>query len=138
MGNLSARGFTLIEVLVALCLLSLAALSIVALQWRSLGATHQSALQGIAIQLAADMADGLRADAGLTALDHSAWLIRVGASLPEGRAVLCQDAAPWDEAAGAYRWDCVAPGPLLVKIGWREGGKLAAPRVVVVVTPAQP
>ena len=141
MGNLSARGFTLLEVLVALCLLSLAALSIVALQWRSLGATHQSALQGVAMQLAADMADGLRADAASTALDHSAWLTRVGGSLPGGRAVLCRDAAPWDEAADAYRWDCgTATGPLLIKIGWRDGGNSApaAPRVVVIVAPAQP
>lgn len=144
MGNLSARGFTLIEVLVALCLLSLAALSIVALQWRSLGVTHQSALHGIAMQLAADMADGLRADAGSsapTAPDHSAWLTRVGAVLPGGRAVICRDPAPWDEAADAYRWDCgTASGPLLIKIGWQEGGNgaLAAPRVVVIVAPAQP
>ena len=141
MGNPSARGFTLIEVSVALCLLSLAALGIIALQWRSLGATHQSALHGIAMQLAGDMADGLRADTGPSAPDHSAWLTRVGVLLPGGRAVVCRDPAPWDEAADAYRWECgPASGPLLIKIGWQEGGKEApaAPRVVVVVAPVRP
>ena len=135
MGNLAARGFTLIEVLVALCLLSMAALSIVGLQWRSLDATHQSALHGMALQLAADLADELRA--GVTP-DISAALARA-TLLPGRRAVICRDPSPWDDAAGAYRWDCGgAPGPLVVKVGWLEGGASAAPQVLVVVAPALP
>jgi type IV pilus assembly protein PilV len=141
MGNLSARGFTLIEVMVALCLLSLAALSIIDLQWRSLAATHQSALHGVAMQLAADMADNLRADAGSAAQDHAAWLARVAAALPAGRAVICRDPAPWDDAAGAYRWDCAGDaGPLLIRIAWQEGGNRssASPQVLVIVAPGRP
>lgn len=137
MGNLPARGFTLIEVLVALCLLSMAALSIVGLQWRSLDATHQSALHGMALQLAADLADELRAGA---TPDVTAALARA-ALLPGGRAVICCDPSPWDDAAGAYRWACGgAPGALVVKVGWREGGAAApaAPQVLVVVAPALP
>jgi Tfp pilus assembly protein PilV len=131
-------------VMVALCLLSLAALSIIGLQWRSLAANHQSALHGAAIQLAADMADSLRAEAGSaapTAPEYAAWLARVAAALPSGRAVICRDRAPWNEAAGAYRWDCTADaGPLLIKLGWQEGGNRspASPQVLVVVAPARP
>ena len=138
--RLSARGFTLIEVLVALCLLSLAALGIANLQWRSLHATHQSALHRMAMQLAADIADELRAGAMPDAPAQAAWTGRAAALLPGGRAVVCRDPSPWDEAAGAYRCACeAAAGPLLVKIAWQEGGAApVAPQLVIPVTPVQP
>jgi len=136
--RLSARGFTLIEVLVALCLLSLAALCIVGLQWRSLHATYQSALYRSAMQFASDLADELRAGAA-TAAAQSAWTDRAAAILPAGRALVCRDPSPWDEAANAYRWTCdTAAGPLLVKVGWQEGSAPAAPQIVVPVQPVQP
>jgi len=140
LGRLSARGFTLIEVLVALCLLSLAALGIVNLQWRSLHATHQSALHRTAMQLATDIADELRAGAMPEAPALAAWTGRAATLLPGGHAVVCRDPSPWDEAAGAYRWACEpAAGPLLVKIAWQEGGGApAAPQLVIPVTPVQP
>ena len=141
MENVSARGFTLVEVLIALCLLSLAALSLLALQWRSLNTTQQSALHGVAMQLAVDMADALRAAERPDPAQEAAWQARAAAALPAGRAVICRDAAPWNEAAGAYRWDCAGEhGPQVVKLGWRTAGDgaPAAPTVVVVVAPAQP
>ena len=139
-GRLSARGFTLIEVLVALCLLSLAALSIVSLQWRSLDATHQSALHRAAMQLAADVADELRAGTTPTALAQAAWTAHAAAALPGGRTIVCRDPSPWDATAGAYRWACdPAAGPLLVKVAWQEGGNApAAPKLIIPVTPVQP
>jgi type IV pilus assembly protein PilV len=141
MGN-TARGFTLIEVLIVLCLLSLGALSLLELQWRSLHATRQAALHGAAMQLAVDMAERLRAGAAPDAAEQAAWQAQVGAALPAGRALICQDAAPWDEAAGAYRWDCDGepPGPQVVKLGWRSGasGAVPYPGVVIVVAPGQP
>lgn len=141
MGN-TARGFTLIEVLIVLCLLSLAALSLLELQWRSLHVTRQSALHGVAMQLAVDMAERLRAGAAPDAAEQAAWQAEVAAALPAGRALICQDAAPWDEAAGAYRWACSgeAAGPQVVKLGWRgaAGGAVPHPGVVIVVAPAQP
>jgi type IV pilus assembly protein PilV len=140
LGRLSARGFTLIEVLVALCLLSLAALGIINLQWRSLHATYQSALHRTAMQLATDIADELRAGTAPDAPAQAAWRDRAAAALPGGRAVVCRDPSPWDDAAGAYRWACEpAAGPLLVKMAWQEGGSaLAAPQLVVPVAPVQP
>jgi len=145
MGNLSSRGFTLIEALITLCLLSLAAIAILDLQWRSLRASRQSSLHSIAMQLATDMADGLRVawpapDAPATP-GFDAWLAEVGVALPAGRAIICRDAAPWDEVAGAYRWDCGEPaGPLVIKIGWDGAGDgtMSPPRVVVSVAPVQP
>lgn len=141
MGN-TARGFTLIEVLIVLCLLSLAALSLLELQWRSLHATRQSALHGVAMQLAVDMAERLRAGTAPDAVEQAAWQAQVAAALPAGRALICQDAAPWDEAAGAYRWACSGEpsGPLVIKLGWRSAADGAAlhPGVVIVVAPAQP
>jgi type IV pilus assembly protein PilV len=138
--RLSARGFTLIEVLVALCLLSLAALCIVSLQWRSLHATYQSALHRSAMQFASDLADELRAGAAPDAAAQSAWTDRAAAVLPAGRALVCRDPSPWDEAANAFRWTCdPAAGPLLVKVGWQEGGSAPeAPQVVIPVRPVQP
>ena len=133
-------GFTLIEVLAALCLLSLAALAIVGLQWRSLQATHQSSLHRTAMQLAVDIADELRAGIAPGAPAQAAWTSRAAAALPGGRAVACRDPSPWDAAAGAYRWACeAAAGPLLVKVGWQDGGgDAAAPQMVVPVGPVQP
>lgn len=140
LGRLPLRGFTLIEVLVALCLLSLAALGIVSLQWRSLHLTHQSALHGRAMQLASDIADELRAGTAPDAAAQAAWTARAAAALPGGRAVACRDPAPWAEAAGVYRWACEpAAGPLLVKVAWQEGGGVPdAPRIVIPVAPVQP
>ena len=138
--RLPARGFTLIEVLVALCLLSLAALAIVNLQWRSLHATYQSALQRTAMQLTVDIADELRAGAAPDAAAQAAWAGRAAALLPGGRALVCRDPSPWDAAAGAYRWACEpAAGPLQVKVAWQDGGAAAAaPLVVVPVAPVLP
>lgn len=144
MGVLPARGFTLIEVLIVLCLLSLAAFSLLELQLRSLNATQQSALHGVAMQLAVDLAERLRAAAPPDAAEKAEWQARVAAALPSGRLLVCEDAMPWDDAAGAYRWACTgAPGPLVVKLGWRGAAGASTqdvpqPSVVIVVAPAQP
>jgi type IV pilus assembly protein PilV len=139
-ASLTTRGFTLIEVMMALCLLSLASLGIASLQWRSLQATHQSSLYRTAMQLAADIADELRAGTAADAPAQADWTARAAAALPGGRAVICRDSLPWDEAAGAYRWTCEpAAGPVLVKVAWQEGGTgPAAPLLVLPVAPAQP
>lgn len=60
----TARGFSLVEVLVALVVLSLGLLGLASLQVSGLRAGQSSFYGGQAAQLAMDMADRLRANAG--------------------------------------------------------------------------
>lgn len=55
-------GFTLIEVLVALCVLAIGALGAAAMQLAALRARHQSSLASDAVQLAGSLADSMRAN----------------------------------------------------------------------------
>jgi type IV pilus assembly protein PilV len=57
-----ACGFTLIEVLVALCVLAIGALGAAAMQLAALRARHQSSLASTAVQLAGSLADSMRAN----------------------------------------------------------------------------
>lgn len=57
-----AGGFTLIEVLVALCVLTIGALGAAAMQLAALKARHQSSLASGAVQLAGSLADSMRAN----------------------------------------------------------------------------
>ncbi|WLI90373.1 type IV pilus modification protein PilV [Massilia sp. R2A-15] len=57
-----AGGFTLIEVLVALCVLTIGALGAAAMQLSALRARHQSGLASSAVQLAGSLADSMRAN----------------------------------------------------------------------------
>lgn len=55
-------GFTLIEVLVALCVLAIGGLGAAAMQLSALRARHQSSLASDAVQLAGSLADSMRAN----------------------------------------------------------------------------
>jgi type IV pilus assembly protein PilV len=152
-------GYTLIEVLVALCILSIAALGAAELQWQALAAIRQAALHGEALALASDVAERLRAmpdaescftpagcalpaaidcdelacsAAQLAAADLRAWLDAASVRLPAARLQLCADDAPWDAAREAFRWDCSGAGPAWVKLGWSESGMPEdAPRLLL-------
>jgi type IV pilus assembly protein PilV len=65
--------------------------------------------------------------AELAEFDIYEWKKRVREELPEGRAMVCRDAAPWDSTAGALAWEC-KPGignsaSIVIKIGWRQTGR---------------
>ena len=55
------------------------------------------------------------------------------AHFPGGRIAVCRDGAPWDEAAGRYRWRCTqeADAPVVIKLGWLGAGD--APAFVAMV-----
>lgn len=61
--------------------------------------------------------------AELADFDLYEWLMRIKAELPGGRVRICRDAAPWDEARHALKWDCSPGGgeasPLVIKVGWQ-------------------
>lgn len=64
-------GFTIIEVLVATCVLALGLIGGTAMQLTALRTRHQSALLSNAVQLATAMADKMRANAGQMRLDDA-------------------------------------------------------------------
>ncbi|HEY4542732.1 MAG TPA: type IV pilus modification protein PilV [Noviherbaspirillum sp.] len=90
--------------------------------------------------------------AALAAFDLYEWQKRIHAALPGGRAVICRDSAPWDEAKKRLSWDCLQTGSasasLVIKIGWQarepdgaltkdvEGESL--PVIALVVSPYVP
>ena len=90
------RGFTLLEALVALLVLSVGMLGIAVLFVESLQAGRSAQLRTLAVSIAADLADRIRAnrtpanayaDAGIGAraiADLAEWRVLIAAQLPRG------------------------------------------------------
>ena len=127
---LTARGFTLVEVLVALLVLSIGMLGIAALYLDSLRASRAALYRTQAVALASDIADRIRAnrnpldayDCGgecvagtggnaVAITDINAWLANVQRELPEGICSLTF-------TAGAVN----APNVYDVAVTWTEVG----------------
>lgn len=157
------RGFSLVEVLIALFVMAVGVIGSTSLQGTALQTAQESSYQTAALQLATEMAQHLRAleqaafleSAADVAFDfHSGspdpallptqgcyqsacaasdfhalylreWLHRLDQALPEARAKICQDAAPWNTARDSLDWGCTAGlaaevvAPTVIKIGWR-------------------
>ncbi len=125
-----ARGFTLIEVLVAILVMSVGLLGVAALQLTSLRANHSSSLRSQATLLAYDIVDRMRANqtaataggydialagtsaGGSVALDDLArWKQNLTNTLPAGRGAVQRTGAgtatkftitvQWDDSRGA-------------------------------------
>lgn len=139
-GKHAQQGFSLLEVLVTLVLVSLAILGLAGLQSAALKNGHSALLRAQAAQYAYDMADRMRVNraaavAGAynrllgddaptgTALadsDRSGWLRLLG-SLPEGTGAIQVTAGGqatitvrWDETAlGNAATDAACPEPLI-------------------------
>jgi len=127
-----SHGYSLVEVLVALLVLSAGVIGAAALQLSALQISHQSSLHTAAQQLAAEMAEwlqlvddvslerlqGLQMPGAMPSEAHcysrqcstdsllqfieADWIGRVQAALPEARVRICRDATPWDAGASAY------------------------------------
>ena len=76
----SARGFTLIEVLVAVVILTLGASGVAAMQLHALRTAQQSGFQTAATQLAVTLAELMRADPALARSTNSPFLFSYEAS----------------------------------------------------------
>jgi type IV pilus assembly protein PilV len=131
-------GFSLIEILISLLILSFGMLGAIKMQLLSIQAAHQSTLYSTAMELASDMAERMRNPQHQQSLAE--WLEQVDAALPHARAVICQDSAPWNNATHTLSWDCTANdnASIIIKLGWAEQHEVEAnpaPRLAIAVTP---
>ncbi len=153
------KGFTMIEVMVAIIIIAIGLLGIAGLQLLAIRNTTGAGLRTVATQLAYDITDRMRANspgvvAGyystlaapsgtppcyssactpqqMAALDMQAWLTRVQTLLPQGAAIVCQDSsAPEAATQGAPGCDNVAGSPWMVKIFWTELNEEVVPPTV--------
>ena len=153
------KGFTMIEVMVAIIIIAIGLLGIAGLQLLAIRNTTGAGLRTVATQLAYDITDRMRANesavvAGyystlaapsaappcysatctpqqLAALDMQSWLTRVQALLPQGAAIVCQDStAPETATSLAPGCDNVAGSPWMVKIFWTELNEEVVPPTV--------
>jgi type IV pilus assembly protein PilV len=119
----SARGFSMIEVLIALIVTSIGLLGLAALQAASLKVNHGAYLRSRAVELSHDMADRMRAnrfaavsgnynltytDAAtgsttVAAADLTGWLARVSSELPGGDGAVT--VAANGQALVSVRWN---------------------------------
>lgn len=124
-----ARGSTLIEVLVAVLLLSLGLIGMIGLQSASLKNNREARLQSTAVRLAAELAERMRGNRAVAALPHAAanpYLQADATAAPAKTAADCftaSCASPLDVA----RWDI---GEWLQRVFATDGG-LPGARVVV-------
>jgi len=103
------HGFTLIEVLVTLLVLSIGLLGLASLQTQGLRGTHEALLRTQATTLAVDMMERLQADK-LGVHDLRDWKIQLAQRLPEGDGNVTKDAAlvtvqvSWNERGAPQRF----------------------------------
>lgn len=143
-------GVSLLEVLIAILILSFGLLGMLGLIINSLKLTSSSNYRTIAAQQAYSMADTLRSNvlilakfqnptgpaeanclktAGCTqnqmyVTDFSMWTARLATMLPAGSGTVCSDATPADGDPGDWKCDAAAvnpTGPFVVKVCWIEG-----------------
>ena len=115
----SARGFSLIEVLIALLLLSIGLIAMAAMQTRSIQMNHSAYLASQATYLAYDMADRMRANRqAALAGQYSADF---GCQMPAGNSVAAADIRDWLRAICGP--EAGTPG-LLPQQGGATGGRI--------------
>lgn len=159
----TARGTTMIEVLVAMVILAVGLLGMVGLQTTSLRNTQVAYLRTQATIMAQDMAERIRANprgvdsAGYLAAagtqsgacttvggcsatamaqtDLAQWQADLAQALPSGSGRVCRDATPDDGSAGSPA--CDGAGDLLaIKIWWdADRGGTADQRYVMTFQP---
>ena len=129
-----SRGFTLVEAMVALIVLSIGLLGIAALYIETLRAGRTSLYRTEAVNLATDLADRMRANripanayncgdpcvaaAGGNAIaitDLTAWLAAIGAQLPGGVGNVTFTAAT-----------ATTPSAYVIRVSWSEVGQTNA------------
>lgn len=136
------NGFTLVEALVALLVLSIGMLGIAALYVESLRAGRTALLRTSAVNLAADMADRIRANrAGGLAYEGAAGVLcnpALGAAAPADQAL--NEAACWQDTVAATLPngigtvdvdDATLPTTYTITVSWGEVGQAVAASYVM-------
>lgn len=116
------RGATLIEVLVALSILTLGLAGLNALQLKTLEQLRSVVYQSRAALYAADMAERLRgqgANGAPAEFGLEQWQADIEASLPAGKGEVCLDSTPRDGSADAPACD-VTGNAWAIKLWWDE------------------
>jgi type IV pilus assembly protein PilV len=142
------RGFTLLEVLIAILITAIGVLGIAGLQAFTLKNTNSSNLRSVATRQAYQLADAMRAnkiglDAGhynnqqgvsvtscyaaagcttqqMAQMDVFLWNQANAALMPGGRGFVCTDSTPNDGTPTAPACDNVPNSPYVVKLWWDE------------------
>ena len=141
-------GFTLLEVLVAVVVLSVGLLGLASLQVNGLRFNHSAYMRTQATLLAEELADRMRANrpgfiannydnpagalvaacrtpVGCTALqmaqnDVAEWQQSLAALLPNGQGVVCRDAVPIEAASTPAAPSCDGGNTYAIKIWWDD------------------
>ena len=151
-GRTGQRGFTLLEVLIAVVILSVGLLGLAALQATSLKSNHHSLIRSQIAILSYDMIDRMRANmpavtlgeynlptstqntncttvTGCTPLqmaDHNyfEWSTLIARALPGGQGVVCLDGGDGaiDDGTSAADHKCAGGTEFVVKLWWNEDG----------------
>jgi len=158
------HGTTLLEVLVAILVLSFGMLGMLGLLMTSLKLTASSNYRNIATLESQAMADLVRAnarnltlynspantvnsscftDSGCTSsttrvqTEYSLWLGRLGSMLPSGSGIICRDSTPTGLTSGTPSdWACdnAAGSQFVVKVCWDESRVPTSPVITCVQT----
>ncbi|MCY4017063.1 MAG: prepilin-type N-terminal cleavage/methylation domain-containing protein [Gammaproteobacteria bacterium] len=128
----ASGGATLIEVLVALAVLSVGLAGLSATQLRTLAHLRVVVQESRAALFAADMAEQLEGAGapGQAALER--WRGEIAASLPQGSGVVCGDSTPFDGSAQAPACDG-GGGFMAIKLWWDEDNDGNAERARITV-----
>jgi type IV pilus assembly protein PilV len=155
-GPALARGFTLLEVLVAFLILSVGLIGLAGLQLGGVQNSRDAYYATQAVVLVQNLADSMRANldgvdgddydggtaaqtgnclttTGCTAAqmagnDLFQWNQTLGAVLPGGEGIACQDSSP-DDGVSAASHQCDGSGPVYaIKVWWDDDRNPATPK----------
>lgn len=143
------HGVTLLEVLIAILVLSFGLMGLLGLIMNGLKITTSSHYRTIAAQQIVAMADLVNANPDIASTysppnpvtgtaycittaclsnqiapaDYDRWLLNIAASLPNGGGVLCLDASPAD--GNLANFSCSGTGRPTVKVCWNENARIS-------------
>lgn len=137
------RGYSLVEVLVALAVLMVGLAALARLSVVGVGDTTSAGQRALAGTLAAEAAEAIAISSrgpddwaappgngrSFPELFAADWALRVANRLPGGHGAVCRDRSPDDGEPG--RMACDDRGPFVVKVTWRAPGAAARREVLV-------